>query len=97
MPFQAHDENTPVADGRRNTSALQLGPRKKPCVDLFIANFPCLFTSTLLSCATDPLVHHGRHFGRTVHALCNVNALITNGVLRAVELADRPEETFTAQ
>ncbi|KAH7919885.1 hypothetical protein BV22DRAFT_1050765 [Leucogyrophana mollusca] len=48
-------------------------------------------------CHADPLVHHGRHFGRTVHALCNVQALITNGILRLGELADEPEETFTAE
>ena len=48
-----------------------------------------------LSCRTDPLVHHGRHFGRTVHALCSVSALFINGILRIGELADREEETFT--
>ena len=48
------------------------------------------------SCHSDPLIGHGRHFGRTVHALCNVNALITNGLLRLGELADEPEESFTA-
>lgn len=48
-------------------------------------------------CVSDPLVHHGRHFGRTVHALCNVNALITNGILRLGELADEPEEAFTSE
>ncbi|KAH7904496.1 hypothetical protein BJ138DRAFT_1237326, partial [Hygrophoropsis aurantiaca] len=48
-------------------------------------------------CHADPLVHHGRHFGRTVHALCNVQALITNGILRLGELADEPEESFTAE
>jgi hypothetical protein len=42
-------------------------------------------------------VHHGRHFGRTIHALCSVNALLTNGILREVELAERPEETFSAE
>lgn len=47
------------------------------------------------SCLTDPLVHHGRHFGRTVHALCNVQALLTNGLLRIGELAGEPEEAFT--
>jgi hypothetical protein len=46
-------------------------------------------------CGTDPLVHHGRHFGRTVHALCSVSALFINGILRIGELADREEETFT--
>jgi len=44
---------------------------------------------------TDPLVHHGRHFGRTVHALCRVHTLFTNGILREVELADQPEESFS--
>ncbi|KAF8837043.1 hypothetical protein BDN67DRAFT_867292, partial [Paxillus ammoniavirescens] len=29
----------------------------------------------------DPLVHHGRHFGRAVHAFCNVQTLITNGLV----------------
>lgn len=50
----------------------------------------------LRSCHSDPLIGHGRHFGRTVHALCNVNALITNGLLRLGELADEPDESFTA-
>jgi len=43
----------------------------------------------------DPLVHHGRHFGRTVHALCNIQALLTNGLLRMGELSDEAEETST--
>ncbi|KAF9238704.1 hypothetical protein BU15DRAFT_88319 [Melanogaster broomeanus] len=29
----------------------------------------------------DPLVHHGRHFGRAVHAFCNVQTLIVNGLM----------------
>ncbi|KAG2129163.1 hypothetical protein DEU56DRAFT_915282 [Suillus clintonianus] len=45
--------------------------------------------------AADPLVHYGRHFGRTVHALCNFQALLTNGILRMGELAEIPEENFT--
>jgi hypothetical protein len=44
---------------------------------------------------TDPLVHHGRHFGRTVHALCRVHTLLTNGILHVVELADQTEESFS--
>ena len=50
---------------------------------------------TTCSCGTDPLVHYGRHFGRTVHALCTVNALIKNGILRMGELSEQPEESFT--
>lgn len=44
---------------------------------------------------TDPLVHHGRHFGRTIHALCRIHSLIINGILREVEQADEPEESCT--
>jgi hypothetical protein len=50
-----------------------------------------------VSCGTDPLVHHGRHFGRSVHALCTVSTLLNNGILRMGELADRAEETFTQE
>jgi hypothetical protein len=49
------------------------------------------------SCVADPLVHYGRHFARTVHALCNIQALLTNGLLRLGELADLPAESFTAE
>jgi hypothetical protein len=49
------------------------------------------------SCITDPLVHHGRHFGRTIHAMSNVAALLNNGILRMGELADEPDEAFTAE
>ena len=45
----------------------------------------------------DPLIHYGRHFGRTVHALCNIHALINNGILRLGDLADHPEESFSAE
>ncbi|KJA19284.1 hypothetical protein HYPSUDRAFT_143937 [Hypholoma sublateritium FD-334 SS-4] len=45
---------------------------------------------------TDPLVHHGRHFGRSIHALCNIHALINNGIIRMGERSEEPEEAFTA-
>jgi hypothetical protein len=48
----------------------------------------------LFSRASDPLVHHGRHFGRTVHAMCNVQALITNGILRTSEDADEESLSY---
>ncbi|TDL14632.1 hypothetical protein BD410DRAFT_858948 [Rickenella mellea] len=41
----------------------------------------------------DPLLYCGRHFGRTVHAMCNIPALITNGILRMGE--ERDEESMT--
>ncbi|KAF8834204.1 hypothetical protein BDN67DRAFT_915407 [Paxillus ammoniavirescens] len=41
----------------------------------------------------DPLVHHGRHFGRAVHAFCNVQTLITNGLMF---MGDKSHEGLTA-
>lgn len=46
-------------------------------------------------CGTDPLVHYGRHFGRTVHALCTVTTLLNNGLLRMAEAADNPDMALT--
>ncbi|KIJ58976.1 hypothetical protein HYDPIDRAFT_44219 [Hydnomerulius pinastri MD-312] len=40
----------------------------------------------------DPLVHHGRHFGCAVHAFCNVQTLISNGITLMGERDDEPEE-----
>lgn len=49
------------------------------------------------ACHTEPLIHHGRHFCRTVHALCNIHELLTNGILRITEQADAPDEDFTTE
>lgn len=40
------------------------------------------------SAVSDPLIHYGRHFGRTIHALCSVKALITAGMSMTVEGID---------
>ena len=90
------NDTSPSTTGtRRREDALHLGARKKPCVT-HISYILSLFTS-IGSCVSDPLVHHGRHFGRTIHAMSNVHVLITNGLLRMGELADQPEETFAAE
>ncbi|KIJ59841.1 hypothetical protein HYDPIDRAFT_32833 [Hydnomerulius pinastri MD-312] len=44
----------------------------------------------------DPLVHHGCHFGHAVHTFCNVQTLITNGLLMMGEHADQDLESTTA-
>ena len=49
-----------------------------------------LLTDPLSSCHADPLVSYGHHFGHTVHALCNVQALITKGLLHMREQAHLP-------
>ncbi|KAJ3546955.1 hypothetical protein NMY22_g1848 [Coprinellus aureogranulatus] len=56
-------------------SALEQGPRKRP---------------ETYSAQTDPLVHHGRHFGRTVFAFANMQALLLAGL--AMD-QDEPPET----
>jgi hypothetical protein len=69
-------------------AALRLAPRKKPHVFLasgHSSSIDSLFA--FLSCVTDPLVHYGRHFGRTEHALCCIHKLMQNGILHSVELA----------
>ncbi|KAH6916506.1 hypothetical protein BKA70DRAFT_1368536 [Coprinopsis sp. MPI-PUGE-AT-0042] len=59
--------------GGTSSSALGLGPRKRPC-------------------RTDPLVHHGRHFGRTIRAFCRVQTLIKNGISRTLRMEYDMEE-----
>lgn len=73
-----------LAQGRKRTLSSQ------PCV-------PLIFSKPFSRRHSDPLVSHGRHFCRAVHALCNVKALLTNGILRLGELAEEPEEAFTAE
>ncbi|KAG1724587.1 hypothetical protein EDD22DRAFT_789870 [Suillus occidentalis] len=46
---------------------------------------------------SDPLVSHGRHFGRTVFALCNYPSLLVNGILRLEQLEDASIEDFSAE
>jgi len=47
-----------------------------------------------LSRPGDPFVHHGRHFGRTVHTMCNIHALICKGIGHLGE-EPAPEESLT--
>lgn len=46
----------------------------------------------LLRTAQDPLVHKGRHFGRTIFAFANVKSLIINGLNRLAE--DVPQDSL---
>jgi hypothetical protein len=80
---------------KRATSALQLGPRKKASVDQIWLWF-CWLTLPRSS-TSDPLISHGRHFGRTVFALCNYPSLLTNGILRLEQMEDTPLEDLSAE
>lgn len=85
------DENQPAPEsslGRRHRleNALELGPRKKASASSQAVSLSNGINFT--SCLTDPLVHHGRHFGRTVHALCRVHAILNNGILRESDMLE---------
>ncbi|KAI5992631.1 hypothetical protein EDC04DRAFT_2872768 [Pisolithus marmoratus] len=45
----------------------------------------------------DLLVHHGCHFGHVVHAFCNVQMLLTNGVTLMGDVEERGLETLTQE
>ena len=89
LSFSMSDENSPPS---APVYALKLAKRKTPCVGRSVLS---LLTNLLwLSCPGDPFVHHGWRFGRTVHAMCNVHALICNGIGHlGKELV--PEESLT--
>ncbi|KAG1751524.1 uncharacterized protein EDB91DRAFT_1234866 [Suillus paluster] len=60
---------------------------------------PMVFRTLILSpsSSSNPLVSHGRHFGRTVFALCNYPSLLTNGILRLEQMEDTLLEDFSAE
>jgi hypothetical protein len=45
----------------------------------------------------DPLVCHGRHFARTVSAMCHVRLLIKRGLRYLDELAVNPDEGLSTE
>ena len=46
---------------------------------------------------SDPLVHYGRHFGRAAHAMCSIQALLTNGIVRMGEEGEVVEGSLTPE
>ena len=66
----------------------------------FQIHIPCLLSLGYLlwlRCGTNPLVHHGRHFGPTVHAMCSVSTLINNALSRLVEIQENPDMTLSPE
>jgi hypothetical protein len=95
---QAYEEMV-TARGRKRklnpAEVFSLGPKKRPYVAL--AADSQVFLICLVRTRTDPLVHHGRHFGRTVRAFCRIQALIRQGLAITVqlELEDIAEDALT--
>lgn len=49
---------------------------------------------TATSLVSDPLMHHGRHFGRAIYSFCNIKTLITNSLSRLADDEDIDELTM---
>ena len=80
------DENAQPSSSSNNNNSLRLGNRKKPWFKLLFVILSYFYSHLSgIRHSSNPLVHHGRHFGRTVYAMCNVRLLITNGLLRLKE------------
>jgi hypothetical protein len=79
------DENAQLSSRSNYNNSLRLGNRKKPWSIVFVVLSDFYSRLSGIRHTSDPLVHHGRHFGRTVYAMCNVRSLITNGLLRLGE------------
>jgi hypothetical protein len=83
------------ASGGAERDNLAWGPRKKAYVSEHIfraigrhAAMPKLSGEVTHTpthrCQTDPLIGHGRHFGRAVHTFCRPFPLIRDGLLRQI-------------
>lgn len=94
-------ESLSVSSTRKRPQALELGPRKRSCVPLVFLfgqiSQPDLFYFIRVRRTSDPLVSTGRHFCRTVFAMCHPVALLTNGQARDVELLEKTLEDFSAK
>ena len=69
-----------------------------PCIKVqernrkYISYSWCVIWADICRTATDPLVHHGCHFGRVVHTFCNITALITSGLSQMDDVNPEPME-----
>jgi hypothetical protein len=90
------NQSLPIIGRRSRENALQVGARKRMCVLTYFP-IPPNPSSPMISRTVDPLVHHGRHFGRTVHAMTNVKALLANGIQRLKEQDEGPELILTTE
>ncbi|KAG6906365.1 hypothetical protein DXG01_014296 [Tephrocybe rancida] len=74
-------------ESRSPTPSPQLGRRQRESIDNALQQGPRKKPSH-----QDPLISHGRHFGRSIHALCRVHAVINNGLVIEADLLDGASE-----
>ena len=92
MMLQHRSASPTTGQKRDHLSTLEMGPRKKPYVGCHGAtrNWLCYRTSQ------DPLIHHSWHFGRAIHAFCNMQTLLTSSIVLMLEDIDINDESLTA-
>ena len=83
----------PAIKNRSTLSSLLRGKRRKSVILYAIFSDQIVVRSR----AGDPLIHHGRHFGRTVHAMCNVQVLFTQGIEHLSSTEVVAEESLTLE
>ncbi|KAF6740839.1 hypothetical protein DFP72DRAFT_1033867 [Ephemerocybe angulata] len=89
-PSPSGKENAAPASTRYGTAKKQIG-KKRPCnaLELGPRKRPTL---------PDPLIHHGRHFGRSIFAFANVHALILAGLaLKENDIVETKQERREAR
>lgn len=88
------EDGIPAQAGTKRSGELfEYPPKKKVYVALLA--FQKLL-NIILSVVTDPIVHAGRHFGRTVNAVIPMRTLVASGLCRMVKikLEKTPLEDF---
>ncbi|KAH6886624.1 hypothetical protein BKA70DRAFT_1377253 [Coprinopsis sp. MPI-PUGE-AT-0042] len=91
--LQARDkENVPPPATRTSDDTIILGTKRKADRDILSSG------PKKRPARTDPLIHYGRHFGRTLQAFCRIHALIKQGLAIAIQIdmEETPEESLTA-
>lgn len=74
-----------LSRGHRKTLLPLLAPAQGSA-RMFLLRFIQVVADACSRCRTDPLVHHGRHFGRTIQAFCQVQLLLKQGLARSILL-----------
>lgn len=93
MSNTSNDENenpTPGIKRKPQRSALLYPtkkPRRCPC-SCFVGSFASTNNRENYSTKTDPMVGHGKHFGRTISAVNTVKALVTGALERMGRIGD---------
>lgn len=84
--FDTHGQGKPKSNYWPEAGGECFGlPLKEASVSLF-HYFLSQTSFNIFSAQMDPIVGYGKHFGRTVSAMTDISALITNGLNRMVDM-----------